>query len=308
MTMGRGFLYTISIFLLASVFLDLVAFTAEQSGRIRNDVSVAQDYSELAWRMDSASTLFSDSLGVKGSFSRSQSSLNLSIYDGGFPLYGGPDKVNLASLNSSLAKFSTATGTVVWYDQQALNSSGLLLSTENGINYTQDNSNAANDKISLSIPYPVNLTGLYIRVNCNVTPAGSVVYNPTWNFGSGMTFDPLFNATNIGTTNGALSTTATDLNNTFQATYYSGLGGTGSWIGNFTMNWTVLPGTSRTLWFQAAPNTTAYSKNDFNCTLNMTASLNYTSSMPNLTLYMPEAVAMDYGNAHFNGTLAVSEN
>lgn len=178
--------------------------------------------------------------------------------------------------------------------------------SDDGVNYTQNNSQANSTNATLRLP-PYAANYLKVRVTCNVPKAsgGSAILSPNnaWSFDAGSNkTDMAFNSTNP--INSSTSQTAANLsaNGTFVASYYNS-GST--WLANITMGWRN-ESTGKTLFVANLLNSSAgMVPSDINCAWNATVNLTYAAAPPPLRIHVPVTATASYGNASYFGNLTV---
>jgi hypothetical protein len=301
--MKKGFFFTISVFLIAAVALEFIAFSLEQRGRLRQ--GAVTDSETLLYSIDALRTALPQALGANLTVSRNAANVSIFVEDAGFPYVNSTNgSVASAMLSSIASNTSTALGFNLSANLSYINSTGRIFSG-NAANYTQNNSRADADNATLYLPASFNLTRLRVRVLCSMASATSVISSP-WSqpVGAGI-LDSFFNSTSPSNTS-ATSSAIVDLssNNSFTATYRDG---SGNFLANLTMQ-IFYNGTDRYFSIYAPVNASAATKGSIPCSFNITADSGFTSTNQEIYEVIPIGMNAAYGGASYIGNLSISRS
>lgn len=303
-THRRGFVYTLCIFLLVIVLLEMLAAWAQHSDRRRLDIDSPSDGEILNARLDELSWLSRQSLGVNATLSRNGTQLVFNISDAGFPLTDyGNGGVYITRLKDWLeANWTNRTNSSLSFNVSKPNNTGTIfnLSPAN-ISYLQNNYYTnQNDSANLTLSsdaVPVNVT---VDIACSYPANTSTITYTDWSAaGSNMSGTINYLDSFVGTHSHAQAYDRMNAN-TFSAVYKDSAG---VWLQTIHIDW--IPNYTLQIWDEAnstyAP---AFNPVNITCVWNISLVLNYTNATAE-TLYVPINTTLTYHNASYNGWLVV---
>ncbi|MFH1306846.1 MAG: hypothetical protein ABIH83_04310 [Candidatus Micrarchaeota archaeon] len=305
MNFKKGMIYTISVFILAVVLLELLSYSVQHNDRHLQYFLPPTEGEMLALRLDELSFLTAEALGVDAQMERNSTHLLFYMQDSGFPLTPASNGRAFISQHKSWVEmgWTNISNCLVDLDVSIPNSTGRILSATSGLNYTQNNSLAANDSAALSIENGINISSVAVNIYCLSPPNTALVtYNDwpsdgTWRRAEIVYSDDtafpthvnsvLFNQGNV---------------HYFAANYYDG---DGDWMQSVHVDWAK---PNYTLNISASTNasyTPSITKQDVSCTWNISLSLNYTNYTKE-SFYIPINTTLAYQNSTYKGYLILA--
>lgn len=300
--MKKGFFYTISIFLLASVALEFMAYSVEQRSRLRADFPLDAEY--MAETVDMLRTVHLQALGVQMRTSRSGAAVSVELNESGFPLptsSGG--RIASSYLTNLTSQFAQLRNCSIAANLTLANTTGVVL-MGNAANYTQDNTQSEYDNTTLSLPPGFGLTRLYARIRCSMPSASTVAYN-AWGAPPGASLlDTNFTSSSpAGGTSTSNPLFDLNYNDSFSADYTDGT----NWLATVKMA-TIYNSTDRLVSVWSYINTSAVAKSALNCSWDLAADINFTATSQPMLQYIPIPIAASCQNSGFVGNMAVSSS
>ena len=302
--MKKGMVYTIAIFLLASAIFELVVYTSQNIDRHASSFLPEPDGKVLARRLNELSSLYLQAAGLNASLYRNSTNLGMRVQDAGFPLADSSYGMAYLSAQKSWieSNWSSFTACPASVNATIANTTGLLLSSSAQINYSQNNSAAANDSASISIPNGASISSIDLSIYCNRPINASSIQYSDW--GSTGTWS----RANISYSDNGASTHSNNVffnpssDHFFSAAY---IDSNGDWLTSIHAD-LIRPNYTLLIWSEAnssyAP---SLSKKNVSCSWNASVILNYTNSSEQ-SLFAPEAVNLRCNNASYFGNLILS--
>ncbi len=307
--MQKGLVYTMSVFLIVAVFLELALFWVGQMDKRLLYSQPQPDGEVLIYKLDELSSLSMQAMGLDAQMARTSTALTLNISDAGFPFVGaGAGRIQVSKLEAwseSASGWQNATNSSLKMDVSVPNGTGLLLSTSGSkLNYTHDNTESTRDNATLNLSKVAGYVPTAVRVDITCTrPAGGIPGVLDWtdwsNTGGSMNGVINFLDATAGWTRQDNVQFDPSTPNAFNATYRTNAN---SYAEVIHVDW----GPDYLLQIWAEPNPARdYTKADINCTWNISTTMNFPNANAE-TLYVPIHVILNSTNANYSGNLVLA--
>ncbi len=303
--MGKGLVYTISIFLIVAVFLELSLFWVGQMDKRLLYTQPQPDGEVLIYKLDELASLSMQAMGLEAQLVRTSSGITFNASDAGFPFVpAGSGRVQVSKLKTwaeSVSGWQNATNSSLKMDVSLPSSTGLLLvSSGSKLNYTHDNTESTRDNASLSLPMAYAPSSVRVDMFCKRPGAGGAPAYTAWVGGVGS----MTGTINFRDSGGASysSSVAFDpgTSNSFRARYTGGSG----FVEDIHIDW--LSNDTLQIWDTASGGSPASDKTGVSCAWNISATTAYPGGAGAETLYVPIHVILNSTNANYSGNLTLA--
>lgn len=302
-SLKRGVIFTISIFILSAVLLDLTSYLAQHESRSQDYFLPPTDGQILNSKISELSHNTQRTLGISADLQREKNNLTIRITGPQTPF--PPQALGRADLGEYKSFYQTQwaqqNNVSCQLDTDMVNATGTFLQTNDKINYSQINSLSSANYAQFSIPYGYNFSNIQLDIYCTAPRNASYMSFDDWT-SSGTTKRAIINySDNLGNTHTNSVLFSQSVDETYSASYFDV---EDSFLQKFDFNLintnllNISSQTNNTYWWFTL------TKQNISCEWNLSVSLNYTNSTPSY-LYMPITASLQYQNASYSGYLPI---
>ncbi|MFH0927525.1 MAG: hypothetical protein V1822_03000 [Candidatus Micrarchaeota archaeon] len=295
----KGVIFTISVFILAAVLLDLSSYLAEHNARHDSYFLPPSDGEVLNSRLYELSRNTQRALGAQTSIERT-STQAIFIYNDSFPF--PPNSGGDADLGAYHTFY-----TQVWPAQNNLscsldvstpNSTGVLYLTNSGMEYRHVNSDSNSDYAQFTLPSGYEFSNINFSVYCIEPQDVSQVGYSDWS-GPGTNTANISFKDNAGHSRFLSTNYDPSIDQSSSVVYQDSEANTIQTISFYLLS------ASKTLKISSEVNPAYLSKEDANCLWNLTIWLDYSSS-EEIYYYSPISAQLSYANASYSGFIPIA--